>query len=194
MGPFVACKLYPSKVRIGNRATGKSVLERRHWKVGTGAFLSLYWFIHKSNPLMYYWSTTGEQTTDKTSWTATHCKTFPLCPQEAQISACQVWTGFQSLLQSQIQMYVIPRRTAFLGSQHQPGYVWGSLWASGPKDCRMIWTWIEKGRVISFHILEAWSFSSPFVPALGNTHHSQTAFACFFSPFFFILERSYIKS
>lgn len=145
-------------------ATERCVLERKDWKMGNGTFLSLYWFIHKSNPFLYYWSTVWEQTTDKTSWNATHCKTFPLCPQEAQTFAFQVWTGFQSLLQSQIQTYVIPPRTAFLGSQHQPRCVWGSL-ASRPKDFRMIWTWIEKGRVKGFHILEAWPFSYPlFLP------------------------------
>lgn len=37
------------------------------------------------------------------------------------------------------------------------------------------------------------AFLLPFVPALGNIHHSQTALACFFSPFF-ILERGYIES
>lgn len=54
MSVFVVCKFDLSKVRIGDRATGKSVLERRDWKVDTGAFLYLYRFIHKSNPFLYY--------------------------------------------------------------------------------------------------------------------------------------------
>lgn len=46
-------------------------------------------------------------------------------PQEALTSAFQVCTGFQPLLQLQIQMYVFLPKTTFLGSQHQPGHVWG---------------------------------------------------------------------